>query len=260
MNLDFENGVPFIEAILYSAARKVELPSVYYGSLIGIQRAQAFSIAGLSSMSQIQYVLDLLSVATANGSTFAEFQKDVESGKLDVTLPRYRLDNIFRTNIMSGYNRGRYQQQTDTKADLPYWMYDAVNDSRVRPAHHAMDGTILPADDPWWDTHYPPNGYRCRCIVISLTEKQAVRRGGVTPYPNADESKPDDGWDYCVGKDYTGSVKKAVSSTADNLKILTPKNGKDIDKAVADIQHGANAVNRPPEDILKELDRLKEDK
>ena len=33
------------------------------------------------------------------------------------------------------------------------------------------------ADDPIWNIWYPPNGYRCRCSVISLTKKQVERSG-----------------------------------------------------------------------------------
>ena len=28
---------------------------------------------------------------------------------------------------------------------------------------------VLPADDPWWQIHYPPNDFGCRCGVIQLS-------------------------------------------------------------------------------------------
>jgi len=64
-------------------------------------------------------------------------------------------------------------------------MYDAINDRRTRPAHAAMDGYIAPHDDPIWNTWYPLNGYRCRCSVIALSERQAHARGYAGhPAPN----------------------------------------------------------------------------
>lgn len=33
------------------------------------------------------------------------------------------------------------------------------------------------ADDPIWDVWYPPNGFRCRCMVVSLSKKQVERMG-----------------------------------------------------------------------------------
>ena len=56
-------------------------------------------------------------------------------------------------------------------------MYDALNDSRTRPAHAAMDNMVFRHDDPIWDTHYPPNGFGCRCRVRALTAKEVEARG-----------------------------------------------------------------------------------
>ncbi|MEG0132188.1 MAG: phage head morphogenesis protein, partial [Acinetobacter sp.] len=51
---------------------------------------------------------------------------------------------------------------------------------RVRPAHLALNRIVLPIDHPFWLTHYPPLSFRCRCTVIALTEKQALKYG-ITP-------------------------------------------------------------------------------
>ncbi len=59
-------------------------------------------------------------------------------------------------------------------------MYSAINDSRVRPAQLALNRIVLPIDHPFWLTHYPPTGFRCRCTCVALTEKQALKYG-ITP-------------------------------------------------------------------------------
>ena len=56
-------------------------------------------------------------------------------------------------------------------------MYDAVLDASTRPSHAAFDGQCFRADDPIWDTHYPPNGFNCRCRVRALTARQVEARG-----------------------------------------------------------------------------------
>jgi SPP1 gp7 family putative phage head morphogenesis protein len=43
--------------------------------------------------------------------------------------------------------------------------YQTVGDDRVRPEHAAWNGITRPADDAWWSTHYPPNGWLCRCTT-----------------------------------------------------------------------------------------------
>ena len=70
-----------------------------------------------------------------------------------------------------------FRSDPDVMRLRPYWQYDAVNDSHTRPSHLAMDGRVFPADSPVWDTWYPPNGFRCRCTVTTLSARQVKERG-----------------------------------------------------------------------------------
>jgi hypothetical protein len=60
-----------------------------------------------------------------------------------------------------------------TREAVPYLMYITVGDGNVRDDHAALDGKVLPADDPFWDTHYPPWDFGCRCVVAGVTGQQA---------------------------------------------------------------------------------------
>ena len=84
-----------------------------------------------------------------------------------------------RTNIQTAYNVGHYQQMTDPAVlrQRPYWQYNAVNDAHTRPSHLAMDGRVFPADSPVWDKWFPPNGFKCRCTVRTLSRRQVEQRG-----------------------------------------------------------------------------------
>ncbi len=208
-------GVQFYEAIKAAQQRGVVLPDVYYGELQGLARQQAFSIAGIAALDQLEQVRNSLSAGLQRGISFKKWQKEMlENGILE--LPEHRLDNIFRTNIQSNYNRGRWEKIQRNKQHRPYLMYDAINDSRVRPAHLALDGVIKPADDSFWNAHAPLNGYRCRCRLISLTEKQAQARSGQDKGLNKtiklSAMKPDKGWDYNPGADLTKGINKAIKS------------------------------------------------
>ena len=72
-------------------------------------------------------------------------------------------------------------------------------------------------DDPWFDTHYPPNGFGCRCTVRTLSEHQLEREGRqVSQAPPLHRTERINartgevygavpkgigvGWDYNVGK------------------------------------------------------------
>lgn len=221
------NGIPFHEAIKAAQQRDVVLPDVYYGDLQGLARQLAFSVAGIAALDQLENVKNSLSAALQRGESQQKWSKEVlESGVLE--LPDYRLDNIFRTNIQNSYNRGRWERFQRVKATRPYLMYDAINDSRVRPHHLAMDGVIRPVDDPIWNTWMPSNGYRCRCRVISLSEKQALARSGQgkginKPIPG--DVQPDKGWDYNPGADLTEGVKRALDNRDNDvlLAVLAEK-------------------------------------
>ncbi len=211
MSLDISLHLPFDEAIEWAKARDVVLPDDYYGNRIGIARAQAFSVAGLASLDQLDLVKKSLDKTLASGVSFHDWKQQVARGDIPLDLPAHRLDNIFRTNLQGAYMAGHWKGVEETKLTHPYLMYEAVNDTRTRPTHKAMDNIIKPVDAPFWQANYPPNGYRCRCTVRKLTEKKAKALGGET----ADDAIPqhakaDEGWNYNVGLNRGAGIKQAV--------------------------------------------------
>ncbi|HEQ1857005.1 TPA: minor capsid protein [Providencia alcalifaciens] len=88
-----------------------------------------------------------------------------------------RLSTIYRTNVATAYQAGRYQQQLASVETHPYWQYIAILDGRTRKSHAAMHGRVFRYDDPIWDKLYPPNDWGCRCRVRALTEAQVKRMG-----------------------------------------------------------------------------------
>lgn len=229
-------NVPFEEAIAAMEARGIALPAQYYGEFQGIQRQLNFSIAGVASLDQLQAILDSLTAKLADGQSFKQWQDSV--AVQDLGLPKYRLDNIYRTNIQNAYNRGHWEQFKQNEKFAPYLMYDAINDSRTRPSHRALDGVIRRVDDPFWDIHYPANGYRCRCSVVSLSEKQAQARSngdnGLNKKIEPDKMKPDKGWDYNCGSDITAGINKAIADkmAKATTKAVEPKLAKTLKKKI----------------------------
>ena len=82
---------------------------------------------------------------------------------------------IYRTNLRSSRAAGRFAQLKDpdmVKA-RPYWRYGhSPYVQNPRPDHLEWDGLILRHDDPWWNTHYPPNGWGCECSVSPVSKRQ----------------------------------------------------------------------------------------
>lgn len=186
--LDFD--VPFDEAISWARARRAVLPEEFYGARLQAVRARSFAIAGLAALDQVQQVAGSLAEATANGTTLREWQRNLPDSVL--ALGKARRDLIFRNAVQTHYGIGRTIQQRANAAARGYLMWDAVNDSRTRPTHRAMDGHVAPIDAPIWKRWTPPAGHNCRCTRIALTEAQARARGLGKPAPDV---QPDKGWE-----------------------------------------------------------------
>lgn len=159
---------------------KIQLSPGQFDKLPDAAKIRAFAISGIAKGDELATVFTALQNAIDRGDSFDKFKQecgDIFTRRGWTGKRSWRVDNIFRTNIQTAYNAGQYKQQMEEAAVLPYWMYSAINDRRTRPTHLAMNGRVWPANHPVWKTWYPPNGYRCRCSVIALTEGQVKRRG-----------------------------------------------------------------------------------
>lgn len=180
----------FLEAIQFAVSRKIVLPDEFYKLDLNT-RQMATTVSLLSGIEQIETVIKSVNQVLIDGGTFNDFKKLVEENEIILSEPY--LKNVFRTNIQTAYGHGRWQQQQRNKAKRPYLMYVAINDSRVRPSHLALNRIIRHIDDPFWLKYYAPWDFMCRCTIIALTEEQALKYG-IT----ADEDLPviadNNGW------------------------------------------------------------------
>ena len=232
----------YADALAWAQARKIVLPADYYGPAYAKARAKAFSIAGLSALDEIESVFDHLNSALTQGSTFANWKSGLltdPKALQALLLGQARLDNIFRTNLLSAYMAGIAKQQ-EAPANVrrrPYFQYDAINDSRTRPTHTAMDNFIAPATDPVWQRWTPPAGYRCRCTRIALTEKEAIARGwkGVA---KAAPAEPDTGWgEHPLAGGEMAGLRKAVDKRSAKYGGMWDQSA--IQAALAEVRRSA---------------------
>jgi SPP1 gp7 family putative phage head morphogenesis protein len=166
----------FKKAVNFLKNRKV-LPKEEYQKLDDDARAKAFTVSGYTSLEILQQFSDSLTQAVEEGKTKDDFRKEINSFLEDHgydAMNPWKSDTIFRTNIQTAYNAGHYKSMTspETLRLLPYWQYKTAYDGRVRDEHAAMHNAVYRADDPIWDIWYPPNGFRCRCIVRALSRSQ----------------------------------------------------------------------------------------
>ena len=151
---------------------------------------RAFTIAGVAQLDVINEVHASIGRAIESGIPFEEWQRATED-----TLTRawgqrdsFRVETIFRNATSQAHNAGRWDQMQDpdVKRFRPYGMFDGVVDSRTSAICRPLDGTILPLDDPWWETHSPQLHHRCRSSIRSLRATDAERRGISKTAPEID--------------------------------------------------------------------------
>ncbi|WP_339863211.1 PBECR2 nuclease fold domain-containing protein [Paremcibacter congregatus] len=229
--------------------RKGLTPTFAWQDLWQEEHARAFTVAKSAGFDILGEVFSNVKSALEDGKTFDMFRKELEPtlikkgwwGKKDLLDPltgevktaqlgsRRRLKIIYDTNLRMARAAGQWERIERVKARRPWLAYSAVKDGRTRPRHRAWGSVVLPVDDPWWNTHYPPNGFHCRCGVLQLSDRDLARRGLVpTQQPPVINTKPytnprtgevmavpvgiDPGFAYNVGKGYLRPITPSPSS------------------------------------------------
>ena len=164
-------NMPMREAVAY-LAQKVRTPTRRWTDLDGPAHTRAFAVAGVQADDLLAGIKDSLMKAVAEGTTLAEFRRDLEpmmerlgwraKGR---AYEAWRTRLVYQANLNTAYAAGRYAQMTDpdTLEALPFWIYRHSRKRDPRPQHVLWDGKVLAASDDWWRTHYPPNGWGCGC-------------------------------------------------------------------------------------------------
>ena len=201
--------------------------------------ATAFTVAKTAGMDVANDIYRAVVKAAETGQTLEQFQKTLTPvlqskgwwGRTPTTNPDtgeaqtvqlgspHRLKTIYLTNMQSAYMAGRYAEMMDSIDTHPYWQYVAINDSRTRDTHRMMHNRVYAADDPVWDTLYPPLDFRCRCRVKPLS--RSAGEGRVQPRPTLETITVDIG-----SNPYTGEERYAQrTGIRINNKFIAPNAG-----------------------------------
>jgi SPP1 gp7 family putative phage head morphogenesis protein len=109
---------------------------------------------------------------------FADF-KEAADGIIDKYNETW-LKTEYNFAVSASQSAARWTEFEQEADIIPNLKYQTVGDDHVRASHQVLDGIIRPLEDSFWDTHYPPNGYGCRCEAVRSLEGY----GNVTPDKN----------------------------------------------------------------------------
>lgn len=259
-------SIPDDEAVAALRRRGLNfVPSGHWTEVWQEAHQTGFTVAQSAGFDVLKDIHVSLVKAMAEGWTFDRFRKELtptlqnkgwwgraervdpltgEVREVQLGSPR-RLQTIFDVNLRVSAAQGDWQRQQSVKDERPYLRYTALLDNRTRPQHRRWHGIILPIDHPWWETHYPPNGWRCRCKVMSVSEEDLEAEGwtiseapdeGETPWVNPRTGEVlmvprgiDPGWAYNPGN--TDQAAHAAELMMDKVGDCPPLMGSEALRA-----------------------------
>jgi uncharacterized protein with gpF-like domain len=225
-------GLPFLEQIAFFR-KKLTVPTRKWDDLWKDQHAKGFMIAGAMKADLLSDFRNAVDKAIAGGKTLGDFRRDfdriVERHGWSYKGGRnWRTRVIYDTNVRTSIAAGRWQQlnDPDVKGFYGYLVYRHGDSIQPRPEHLAWDGLVLPADDPWWKTHYPPNGWGCKCRVFAAAKDEFEKAGKPKAPRSPIDPKTreplgiDKGWGYNVGEAGMERSHMILESAAARLPVV----------------------------------------
>jgi len=176
-------SVPFVELPWAEALREFRA--------LGIMRTDALEelLDGYSDRSEEARQLlleqlrrrltDALARSVEEGLTYEQFAVALADDGAGLGISARNsayLHTVFRTNIQTAYGAGRYRQVTDpdVAGAREYVQYRTVGDSAVRESHRVLDGMVWRVDNPAWHRVATPNGFNCRCGIVSMDAEDVI--------------------------------------------------------------------------------------
>lgn len=180
-------------------SKKIKVTEAY-DDITAKMHTRAFTVAGVTAATLLTDIKNELQEALDNGESFQEWKKNVRAklgdtgwssekydkstdanGKTTYTkvedVPSWRWELIYRQNMQTALQAGRYLNQQATIEQRPYLQFININDNRSSKICPQYSDLVARADDAVWSAIYPPNHFRCRSRVRSMSERQAEREG-----------------------------------------------------------------------------------
>ena len=138
----------------------------------------------------------------------------VEANKIDEALNTLNLFNktyqrTERIFAFRNYQVAEFWSSAKRDTELfPYLEYSATMDANTSEICRALNGIVLPVDDPFWKGHSPLNHYNCRCTLLRIDKYKDAKT---------------------TSKNESHSVSKNVNDLKDKAGLQIFKNNSAID-------------------------------
>lgn len=195
------------EAVAWLKERGQLTRSFAWQDIFQDEHGYQFTISRLTRLDLLQSLRDAILKSVEGDLSRTDWMKDAEQlltdagwwgtrtlidlatgEKVKTTFDPARLRLIFDTNTRQAYATGLWERVERSKRTHPYVRYITRQDERVRASHREWDNLVLPVEHSFWRQHWPPNGWRCRCRVMSMSQRD-YDKGYSTSRPGAEEDE-----------------------------------------------------------------------
>jgi SPP1 gp7 family putative phage head morphogenesis protein len=227
---------PHTEAADIIRGKPIVARSVF-DQLLPELRGRVFTVSGVEAANVMQRVQDSIA-SIAEGETWDDAKGDIIA-ELDPFLGSgadRRAELLLRTHGFQAFQASNWRVAHEDD-DTTHLQYLTMEDDRVRESHAALDGIILPKDDPFWQTHFPPWEWGCRCRTRTMNPDQ------VDEAKAADEDRAPDDKLVLEGPALRKLNEGQIVRNGQATSVLPPE--------------GDNAFRFHPDDLRISLDELK---
>ncbi|MCX6210112.1 MAG: phage minor head protein [Bacteroidetes bacterium] len=181
---------PLKQAVNEGYNVKVEYGTPNYDFLQQLQ-TNAAVFAAFKAHAQAKEIAALLKDANGNLRSKEDFK--TEALKVDANYKGSYLNAEYDMAVRQARAAVQWQKIQKQKKLYPNLKYMPSVSAHPREAHRAFYGIVRPVDDSFWNTHFPPIGWGCKCRVEQVDED-------VTDIPN-NTPKLEPEFDFNAGKD-----------------------------------------------------------
>ncbi len=136
-------------------------------------RRNVYQFSAAKNYTQLRQLTQALIGEDGKLRTFGQFKQQAFS--INNEHVSSWLQAEYDTAIGSAQMARKWREIEANKQTLPLLKFDAVLDQGTTNLCRGLDGVVKPVNDPFWNTYYPPNHFRCRSTVQQLSS------GVVTP-------------------------------------------------------------------------------
>lgn len=190
------------------------------GELIKKLQDNVWVFSGFKNYQQLREMSNLLIDDKGKLRSYSEFENLVTS--VHDQYNKLYLAAEYDHAVAGSQMAARWMEYSNNADVFPLLRYNTAGDGRVRPSHAQMNNTLLPVNHAFWNSNYPPNGWRCRCDVTQ------ERNGRITPDQLINYPELDDMFKNNVGKSgvlypkkhpYYKVMKKDEQKAKDNFGL-----------------------------------------